>query len=84
MRLPHFLGLGAAKAGTTSLRHYLIAHPDVFVVRAEPRFFASENKNLDTKHPSHHQTVPFEVLWIAVKRPVLTRRHWPLQQELHR
>lgn len=57
MKLPHFLGLGAAKAGTTSLRHYLIAHPDVFVVRAEPRFFASENQDLDSKHPSHHQTV---------------------------
>ncbi len=57
MSLPHFLGLGAAKAGTTSLRHYLIAHPDVFVVRAEPRFFASENQDLDSQHPSHHQTV---------------------------
>ena len=57
MSLPHFIGLGAAKAGTTSLRHYLIAHPDVFVVRAEPRFFASEGQLLDPRHPSHHQTV---------------------------
>ena len=57
MVMPNFLGLGAAKAGTTSLRHYLDAHPDVFVVRAEPRFFASENETLDPKHPSHRQTV---------------------------
>lgn len=31
MRLPTFLIVGAAKSGTTSMYHYLRAHPDVFM-----------------------------------------------------
>lgn len=31
MTLPNFLIIGAAKAGTTSLYHYLAQHPDVFM-----------------------------------------------------
>jgi hypothetical protein len=30
-RYPDFLVIGAMKAGTTSLYHYLAAHPDVFM-----------------------------------------------------
>ncbi len=38
---PTFLIIGAAKAGTTSLYHYLRQHPDVFMPEVkEPRFFA--------------------------------------------
>lgn len=39
---PNFLVIGAPKAGTTSLYHYLSQHPDVFLsrVRKEGRFFS--------------------------------------------
>jgi hypothetical protein len=41
MTVPNFLVIGAAKAGTTSLRDYLDQHPEVFVSRRrEPSFFA--------------------------------------------
>ena len=41
MTLPNFLVIGAAKAGTTSLYHYLGQHPEVFMSPVkEPHFFA--------------------------------------------
>lgn len=43
MRLPNFLVIGAMKAGTSSLYHYLRAHPHVFMPAAkELSFFAYE------------------------------------------
>ena len=44
--LPNFLVVGAGKSGTTSLYHYLKAHPGVFMSRIkEPGFiFAQFNK----------------------------------------
>jgi len=42
--LPTFIIAGAAKSGTSSLWHYLRAHPDVFVVPAkELNFFSHDN-----------------------------------------
>ena len=38
-RLPTFLVIGAQKSGTTSLVHYLGAHPDVFALPDEVHFF---------------------------------------------
>lgn len=47
MRLPNFVIIGAAKAGTTSLYHYLKQHPQVFMSEVkEPRFFAYEGDRL--------------------------------------
>jgi hypothetical protein len=41
VRWPDFLVIGAAKAGTTSLHHYLGEHPSIFVSPVkEPGFFA--------------------------------------------
>lgn len=41
MTMPTFLVIGAAKAGTTSLRHYLAQHPEIYMApRGEPSFFA--------------------------------------------
>jgi hypothetical protein len=42
--LPNFVLVGAAKAGTTSLYHYLRQHPEVYLPDShkESRFFASE------------------------------------------
>jgi len=42
--LPNFLIIGATKAGTTSLHHYLDQHPDIFMCpRKETNFFAQES-----------------------------------------
>jgi hypothetical protein len=42
-RLPNFLLIGAMKAGTTSLYHYLQAHPQVYVPEYKaPEFFVAE------------------------------------------
>lgn len=40
--LPNFLVIGSAKSGTTSLAHYLRAHPQVFMPRFEPHYFTAE------------------------------------------
>jgi hypothetical protein len=40
--LPNFLVIGSAKSGTTSLAHYLRAHPEVFMPRFEPHYFTAE------------------------------------------
>lgn len=43
-RLPDFLVIGAMKAGTTSLYHYLRAHPQVFMPAIKaPEFFVAES-----------------------------------------
>ena len=43
MTLPNFLVIGAGKAGTTSLYHYLDQHPEVYMSPIkEPKFFALE------------------------------------------
>jgi hypothetical protein len=46
MTRPTFVVIGAMKAGTVSLSHYLDEHPDVFLARAgtfgEPNFFVAE------------------------------------------
>jgi Sulfotransferase family len=44
---PNFFVIGSSRGGTTSLRHHLRAHPDVYVPSvAEPRFFAFEGDEL--------------------------------------
>jgi hypothetical protein len=49
---PNFLIIGAGKAGTTSLYHYLRQHPQVFMSPAkEPKFFALEGHPLDFRGP---------------------------------
>lgn len=43
-RLPNFLLIGAMKAGTTSLYHYLQGHPQIFVpLYKAPEFFVAES-----------------------------------------
>src|SRR3954468_25016760 len=42
-RLPNFFVVGAPKAGSTSLYHYLDQHPQVYMCPIkEPNYFASE------------------------------------------
>ncbi len=50
--MPNFLVIGARKAGTTSLYHYLDQHPDVFMSPVkEPNFFAIEGEKADYRGP---------------------------------
>jgi len=50
--MPNFIIIGAAKAGTTSLYHYLGQHPQVFMSPVkETNFFALEGKKLDFRGP---------------------------------
>lgn len=53
VKLPNFLIVGSAKAGTTSLYHYLKQHPEVYMPEMkEPRFFVSTIfKELNLKDP---------------------------------
>ncbi len=45
MAFPNFFIIGAAKAGTTSLYHYLRVHPDVFLSPVkEPNYFSTDIK----------------------------------------
>lgn len=45
MPLPNFLLIGAAKAGTTSLYHYLRQHPQIFMSAVkEPSYFAYQGE----------------------------------------
>jgi Sulfotransferase family len=61
--LPDFLVIGAYKAGTTSLHHYLRGHPQIFVPeRKEPSFFAFDR--LDD--PGREQRL--NPLWSAAVR----------------
>lgn len=44
MRRPNFFIVGAPKCGTTSMYHYLMMHPDIFMppIDKEPKFFGSD------------------------------------------
>lgn len=42
MKYPNLYIVGAPKAGTTSLYHYLEQHPDIVIPDKEPRFFIRE------------------------------------------
>ena len=56
MSLPNYLVIGAAKAGTTSLRTYLDQHPEIFVTaRGEPSFFAHEGETLSFSGPGDEE-----------------------------
>ena len=50
--MPDFLVIGAPKAGTTSLYHYLCQHPEVFMSpNKEPHFFAFEGAQPNFEGP---------------------------------
>lgn len=50
--LPNFIIGGAAKAGTTSLCHYLNQHPEIFISpEKEPRYFTPEMFTRDLSGP---------------------------------
>ncbi|MCV3216514.1 sulfotransferase [Plectonema radiosum NIES-515] len=52
MKMPNFIIIGAAKAGTTSLYNYLKQHPQIYMSpEKEPGFFAYEGKNREHCRP---------------------------------
>ncbi len=56
MTLPNFLLIGAGKAGTTSLYHYLGQHPEVYMSPVkEPKFFAVEGGVPDYRGPGDRE-----------------------------
>jgi hypothetical protein len=58
LRLPDFLVIGAARAGTTSLHNYLRQHPELFVCsRKELNFFSA-----DDPWPSRRKSLPVRTL----------------------
>ena len=52
MKLPNFLVIGAAKAGTSSLYNYLNQHRQIYMCPVkEPHFFAFEGKEINFQGP---------------------------------
>jgi hypothetical protein len=59
MTLPDFLIIGAQKAGTTALYHYLKQHPQIYMSPVkEPHFFTYEGEKLDSQGPDRWLTRP--------------------------
>lgn len=62
MKLPNFLIIGAAKAGTSSLYFYLKQHPQIYMSSLkEPKFFAFEGDELDFQGPAKNNIKKFSV-----------------------
>ena len=68
--LPNFFIVGAPKAGTTSLYHYLESHPDIFMSPIkEPNFFSYDeivNQNLFYKETKVGNIEDYEALFSGV------------------
>jgi hypothetical protein len=65
LRLPQFLIIGAARAGTTSLYHYLMPHPGVFLAQPKEIDFFSDDgayaRGIDW-YAAHFRSAPGDVL----------------------
>jgi hypothetical protein len=58
VRLPNFLVIGAAKAGTSAFFHFLTRHPDVFGCPVkEPNFLAFESEPVEFHGPGDEEVV---------------------------
>ena len=57
-RMPNFLIIGAAKAGTTALYYYLKQHPQIFMSPVkEPNFFALEGRKPNFLGPGDNEAI---------------------------
>ncbi len=62
MTLPNFLIIGAGRAGTTSIYHYLRQHPDVFMSSIkETNFFAYRALSAHGPSPETARSASFPV-----------------------
>jgi hypothetical protein len=76
MRLPDFFIVGAAKAGTTSLYHYLDQHPDIYMSPLkEPAYFSLEVRpgNFVASRQAHVRRVVEETR-AYLRGPMLEKR----------
>lgn len=57
-RIPDFFVVGAAKSGTTSLYHYLIQHPSIYMPTVkEPNYLAYQGGDWNLKGPVSEQRI---------------------------
>src|SRR5690606_7681271 len=64
-KAPNFMVVGAAKAGTTSLYHYLQQHPDVFMpVEKEPHHFSQVRP--DPAKRAFYKHIPDRATYLAL------------------
>jgi hypothetical protein len=64
--IPNFLVIGAPKSGTTSLYHWLIQHPDIFMPEVkEPGYFAFANYDYTVVHGKKLGLPPYSREWDA-------------------
>ena len=69
MTMPNFLIIGAMRAGTTSLYHYLKQHPQVYMSPVkEPRFFALEGEKPDPGRPTDERLMNHSITDIEAYR----------------
>ncbi|UAJ73834.1 sulfotransferase [Synechocystis sp. PCC 7339] len=65
-RLPNFFIVGAAKAGTTALHHYLQQHPAIYMTPGkETNFFAYEGQQLNFRGPGDEAVADFSITNLA-------------------
>src|SRR5206468_8966707 len=76
MREPNFFLVGAGKAGTTSLFHYLDQHPDIYMSPLkEPSYFSLESRP-ENMAPS------FRALGHEIEQRTRTYLRGPMQQKM--
>lgn len=74
MIMPNFLVIGAQKAGTTSLYHYLAQHPQIYMSPLkEPAFFDFEGQEPDFCGPRDRELYRFVVTDIESYRQLFQR-----------
>jgi Sulfotransferase family len=70
LRLPDAYVVGHPKSGTTAMYEMLFQHPQIFLGRKEPRYFASEMHHRDTPRPGGTpKTLEEYELWFREARP---------------
>ena len=73
MRWPDFYIAGAMKCGTTSLHHILAAHPRVFMLAGEPRYFAIDDLQ---QLPEHIVAGSKQWFWPGAPSAEGSYAHW--------
>lgn len=69
MTIPNFFIIGVAKAGSTSLYHYLKQHPHIYMSSLkEPKFFALTGEKLNFKGPGDRENVSRAIMDIKSYR----------------
>lgn len=73
-RRPNFFVVGVAKAGTSSLYHYLSQHPEVYLSPIKEPFYFSNDIRSEDFYPEYRRRVTFDLNAYLKARP-LPRKH---------